>query len=673
MRDRRTLAALPAALLAALLVLATLYEGAFDVRQWAPLALFALALLGAVIVVAGGARPLSRTVAVAVAAIWALAAWSMLSMTWAESPEHAWEGAAQTTLYAGLFTVVVVAVPGPRQMAALGAGLVGGIVAIALLTLVRLHVDGGDLFVAGRLDSPAGYRNATAALFAIAFWPLIGAAVSRGRNPTLRASAFAAAVLCLGLAFLTQSRGVLVALAVGGAVALALGTERIRRAFLALVAAAGVLVLSGPLLVAYRTFEDGPGPVTLSDIESATNALTFLFVDALIVGLLLALLDGGLRASVDNLARARRIAVVGLAVGAVGLFAGGVMAAGNPLDFVREKAGEFQAIESRSAEFSELVSTGGQRYDLWRVALDEFAASPLLGVGEGSYAFDYYVERDTDRNLSNPHSLPLRTLAELGIVGTLLLAAFFAAIGVALARGVRGQALRTRHAIAGLAGGGAVVVGQSTVDWIWAVPGVTGIGLLALGLASGIASAREAEREAEERARARREAEHSPARPASGRVEALRRAFRRSGLREGLPAAGLLATGLSVVALFLADHFVREARTAGSPAATLDAARTAGELNPWSLTPLYLEASALEAAGRMDEARATLEQALALEPRNFATLGLLGDLAARRGDHAAASELYARAAGMNPMDAGLGELARQAERRARAEIFSELF
>lgn len=653
------MATAPVALLAFLLLVGTLYEGAFDIRHWAPIALFALVLLAAVLL-AGAARPVTRPVAVAIAAIWGFAAWSLLSTIWAASTAHALEGGAQAVFYAALVTVALVVVPGPRQMAAVGAGLVGGIVAIALLTLVRMHVDGADLFVAGRLDSPAGYRNSTATLFAIAFWPLIGAAVTRGRNPTLRAAAFAAAVLCIGLGFLTQSRGVVGALAAAGIVALVLGTERIRRAFLGMLAIAGVLVLSGPLLVAYRKFEDGPGPVTVSDVESVTNALTFLAVDALIVGLLLALLDGGLRASVDNLRRARRIAVVGLAVGTIGLLAGGVVAAGNPLDFAREKIGEFQAIESRSSDFSRLLSTGGQRYDLWRVALQEFAANPVLGVGEGSYAFTYYEERDSDRNLNNPHSLPLAVLAELGIVGAGLLLTFVAALAVALIRGARGQALRTRHAIAGLGAAGAVVLAQSTVDWIWLVPGVTGIGLMALALAAGIASARDAEGAAAERARRRRE---------EGATEAPRAGSSRAGaalagLRVGLPVAGLAVAALVVLALFLSDHFVRVARTAETPAAAIEAARTAGDLNPWALTPLYLEASSLEAMGRVDEARATLERALALEPRSFATLGLLGDLETRTGDHAAASDLYARAAELNPMDTGLSELARQASRRA---------
>ena len=111
-----------------------------------------------------------------------------------------------------------------------GSGIVAGIVVIAFVTLVGLFADGGDLFLAGRLGEPIGYRNAVATLFAFGFWPMIGIARARpqaaaegGRNRRR--------VLVLGLAFLTQSRGVLIALCVGGVVSLAIGPDRVRRAW----------------------------------------------------------------------------------------------------------------------------------------------------------------------------------------------------------------------------------------------------------------------------------------------------------------------------------------------------------------------------------------------------------------------------------------------------------
>jgi len=636
---RLSLAGLPAALAILLVLLSGLYDGAFDVRHWGPAAVFCLVLLAAMLV-SGGGRRLSRPLLVAVLAIWAFAAWSLLSMTWAESPALAWDGANRSILYAALVTIAVTALPTEREMRALGALLIAAVAVLGLITLIRMHVQGTDLFVAGRLDTPFGYRNATACMFALAFWALLGAAVTRGRNPTLRAGAFSAAVLMLGLAFLTQSRGVILGLLLGGAVALALGRERIRRAFLALLALGGVLLLSGPLLTAYRAFENAQGTVTSESVARATGALTFLVVDAFIVGLLLALLDGGLRASIQNLQRARRIAVIGLVAGSVGLVVGGVAAAGDPIAFAQDKLGELEAVENRSSEVTRILSTGGERSDLWRVALDEFRAAPIRGVGEDNYAFVYYAQRGSDRNLSDPHSLPLSILAETGVVGALLFGTFVVAIGVAIVGRVRGAPLGTRHAVAGLAAGGAVVLGQALVDWIWLIPAVTGTGLFCLALAAAILSS-----------------PPGPSRP-SGR--------RRFALARALPATVMVAAVASVLVVFGSDHYMREARAAASPEAALAAASTAALLNPFAVSPPQAQAAALERLGDRVAARAQLDRALAREPRNFTTLALLGDLEMRAGDEPLAREYYGRALELNPRDRGLEALAGTPRRASAA-------
>ena len=84
-----------------------------------------------------------------------------------------------------------------------------------------------------------------------------------------------------------------------------------------------------------------------------------------------------------------------------------------------------------------LLTTGGQRYDLWRVALKEFDSAPVLGVGADNYEFGYYRERATNRNLDDPHSFVFALLAESGIVGTALFALFLLGNITALGRGWR--------------------------------------------------------------------------------------------------------------------------------------------------------------------------------------------------------------------------------------------
>ena len=124
----------------------------------------------------------SRGISLAVACAWGLALWSLLSAAWAASPSAAVEGGCRTLLYAALFTLAATTVRG-RTAGAVGGMLVGGITLIAVVTLGRLLAGADELFLAGRLNAPVEYRNATACLFAFSFWPLVAVA-GRPAPPT---------------------------------------------------------------------------------------------------------------------------------------------------------------------------------------------------------------------------------------------------------------------------------------------------------------------------------------------------------------------------------------------------------------------------------------------------------------------------------------------------------
>jgi tetratricopeptide (TPR) repeat protein len=118
-----------------------------------------------------------------------------------------------------------------------------------------------------------------------------------------------------------------------------------------------------------------------------------------------------------------------------------------------------------------------------------------------------------------------------------------------------------------------------------------------------------------------------------------------------------------MLGLFLSDAYIQRARTViYTPAQELSAARKAATFDPWSVTPLYLEASALESMGDRPAAYKQLRNALSLEPHNVATLGVLGDFEARGGNLAAARRYYSQALAVDPLDTGLRQLARIGER-----------
>ncbi len=131
-----------------------------------------------------------------VLAMWGFALWTVLSLAWTGRPGAAVEGSGRALLYAALVTLPVLTLTS-RAWAVITARLLPGIAAIVALSFAFVLSKGTAWFIAGRLDEPVGYRNGTAALFALCFWPLISVAAQR-RLPFVRAGAFALAAVALG-------------------------------------------------------------------------------------------------------------------------------------------------------------------------------------------------------------------------------------------------------------------------------------------------------------------------------------------------------------------------------------------------------------------------------------------------------------------------------------------
>jgi tetratricopeptide (TPR) repeat protein len=650
----------PTVLVLALLVLATAYAGAFKVGQWAPPALFILLVL-LTLVLRGGALALpDRWLGVALAGAWGLAGWAALSALWAPSPGAALEGAARLAMYAAVLTLPLVAVGDLRALRVAAHGVVAGVALIALYALARMLVDGPSIFLAGRLNGPVEYRNATALLFCLAYWPLIVVAATRARGRALRAVCFGLAELMLGLAFLTQSRGVILGLGCGALVVLAFGPDQVRRAWLALLSVVLLAAASPWLLQPYHAFAGGAGLVHGSDIAVAAHALVLTCVLTGALGFLLAVFDAGLRATSPAMGRVRsgaRLALVGAVL--VGLLGGIAAVHGNPIHELQLKWREFTKLQTNSTEATRYTSAGGQRYDLWRVALNEFQHNPLGGVGESGYQFPYYRQRASNRNLDDPHGVLFQIVAELGVLGLALFLMVPLGLLGSLRRWWRLAPLDTRRTACGLCAAGITFLGQSLVDWMWRIPGLTGLGLLCLAVAAALLA---------------RSALAAGAVAAPAARSAARRLGRGTRMVQSLPVGRLLA-GVALLAavaltlsLYLSDFYIRRARDeiGHSPQAQLADARAAARLDPWSTDPLYIQASAYESMGNRASARARLEQAQRMEPSSQVPLGLLGDFEARGGDYVTARRYYRRALALDPLDVGLAQLARSGGRPAGA-------
>ena len=126
------------------------------------------------------------------------------------------------------------------------------------------------------------------------------------------------------------------------------------------------------------------------------------------------------------------------------------------------------------------------RASLWRVAWHQFESHVALGSGAGTYALAWARSGlvETRGGALDAHSLYFETLAELGLVGFVLLLAFLA---LPLAQ------LRLRSGPAPVAAGAYVVfLVHAGLDWDWEMPAVVVAGLCcgAAALASGEAEAR---------------------------------------------------------------------------------------------------------------------------------------------------------------------------------------
>jgi O-antigen ligase len=110
------------------------------------------------------------------------------------------------------------------------------------------------------------------------------------------------------------------------------------------------------------------------------------------------------------------------------------------------------------------------RTDLWQVALNGFAASPVHGYGAGMYQALWDRNRSHRAYVINAHSLYLQALAELGLPGAALLLVLVGAVLVGLSMRARGSRRSLYGALLAFC---VIWAARAGVDWDWEMPVVT--------------------------------------------------------------------------------------------------------------------------------------------------------------------------------------------------------
>jgi O-antigen ligase len=167
------------------------------------------------------------------------------------------------------------------------------------------------------------------------------------------------------------------------------------------------------------------------------------------------------------------------------LIAAGLITAGLALAIVVGAHESSVSSQSLSTGATRLVSLQSNRYDYWSVALRAFGTEPLHGVGAGNWSVYWLRWRHVNEAAQDAHSLPLQTLAELGLVGVVFLGAFVGGVGVAARRAVG----MTRQAVGPVA---AVIAyfAHSPLDWDWQMPAVTLVAIVLCGAVLAMADER---------------------------------------------------------------------------------------------------------------------------------------------------------------------------------------
>lgn len=447
-----------AALAAAAWALAWLADGSIASADWLPYAFLAGLLLAVVLVSGTAVRLLPRELC-AVGLLVGLAGWAAVSISWSPVPDLARDEALLTVFYAIALLVPLLTLrsAGDRLFAVAAVAASSAILAVGVGVVLRFGTDQADHFSEGRLSFPISYPNAQAAVFLIGFWPAVVLAAQRGRGLVLRALALAAATAIAAGWLTAQSKGGLAAVAVSAALVFGLSPLRLRLLPPTLLAggltAAGYSRLTAP----FRT-------QTVAEVRGAGSAILILTAIGAAIGLAYAFGDRKLELG------PRGVRVAG--VGAFVLFVAAV-AVGLTVFFSRVYHpgwfnDQWRAFKSErlTTGSSHLLVLSSWRYDIWRVALNEFADHPVAGIGSRGFGPAYLIKRHSPDVPARAHSVELDALSELGIVGFALLVGALVLPWPPIVTRVRA---RDPAATAAFAGGTYWLV-HASVDWIWTVP-----------------------------------------------------------------------------------------------------------------------------------------------------------------------------------------------------------
>ncbi|HWK25990.1 MAG TPA: O-antigen ligase family protein [Solirubrobacter sp.] len=412
----------------------------------------------------------SPLLALASGALAGFAVWILASALWSHAPARALSEFDRALLYALVLVLLGSAAARIGDLSMLVRWTTAALAAIALAGLLTrllpgtFPISGG--YLPERLSFPLTYWNAMGIACALGALFVVHLTSSGREHVAVRIVAAALLAPIAVTLYLTFSRGAIWVLPIGLVLYVLLAQPR---GLLTGLVAAGVpaaiatKVAYANDLLARASYDSSPAAAA----QGRHVALVVLAcaLGAAALRAILLLLDARIeRVPVSRRARAALTATL-----IVALFAG-ALPAGAPrrIADARETFSRGQSMAYNQDLRTRLTSAvDNGRIAHWRVALDAWRASPLHGTGAGTYRLLWDQHRPVVFKVNDAHSLYLETLAELGVVGlVLLLTALGTIFGGAIAR--LGGA--ERHAHGAFLAAGAMLAVHAGVDWDWEMP-----------------------------------------------------------------------------------------------------------------------------------------------------------------------------------------------------------
>jgi O-antigen ligase len=589
-------------------------------RAYAGLAAWWLLGAGAAIGIAAARAGVDRLAVAAVGLLGAFVVWILISISWAPDAERAFAQFNQVSLYVAVLAIAIVVarlVPASTLVGgvALALAAVAGVALVSRCFPSAFGVQPGikELHpLQNRLSFPLGYWNGLGIEVALAY-PLLLSIMASRRSRVASALAALPLPILAAVMYLTSSRGAFVAAGVA-LVAFIVLTPRRWPALAAIVVAGAAGAVAVATLVHKNDLVDGK--TTALGVHQGHQA-------ALVIGIACVVTAAawlGLAELGRRLPTPPRIVGQAIAVAAV-ILAIAAIAASHPV-------AKFQAFKSttpvsatHSTETTNhlLTTSGSGRWQFWGAAMSEFRAHPLNGGGAGSWQAWWLQHGSLPGVFSEyAHSLYLESLAELGIIGLLLVAG---AVLLAVVGAVRSALALASGEIAAATACGIAFFVAAAYDWVWQLAGIAVVGVGMLGVALGALPAQRA--------------------AVWGRLQFLR------------PALALLAVAAIIpqyVVLAAGSHLrnSQDAFSAGDGAKARSEALAAKALEPWAASP-YLELGLIsEGENDLSTAAQWIDEAIRHSKRDYTLWATAARIEIKRGHIRAARRDLAEARRLNP-------------------------